>query len=1125
MKNYLKTLIALMLALVFVFAFVSCGGGGDDDTTPPAGDSTGDNTIPGEDTYDNADDYRIRFVYSYTAKVVNSNGRTEYKKEIKTVDSIYVATDNTGLTEEQKAQYAALSYNGYKFAKWYTEWNTDTQVGVEGKEFALPDGPITADITVYGERGNLAGDAATWSVAPIDEEGNIVADATAEAIDAATELAVTITGTGAMFDFANANEIDVPWYKYVSKVTKVVISDGISVIGTNAFNGFVKLKSIDFGTTVTHINTAAFNGCTSTNFRTLKTPASLVVIGANAFSNTKIKEVLLNDGLTTIAENAFNGSNGIRSIRVPTSLTTVGNAAFHPGSEGGNNKTHSLSKVYYSGTPDQFAAITIAMDNSWFKDQPTIYYYEENAEIGQNTESEIAYWHWADVGGVKTDIPIQYCYTVNYFLESGIVTPIASFRIPVEEKSTYDEQGNVVNAVDENGVIVLEGIVNEALIKKQKAISYDGYYFDWEPDATGKANGLKLGDKITDDKEVTCKRGYILSNYGGVVWSLETLADDGSGTEKYGIVIDIDPTAEDRVYADVANMLAAGEIQLAEVDTILKEKLASIYRIWDFSSTMSTSLMWPKAIRNITKLTINDGVEYLGNNMFAGLSAITEVTLPDSVTEISSSAFEGCTQLLSIYYDSSNLSNCKGLVPVTAADGSVSGGLTGVSATVYAKSYAPTAAAGSYWTTVDGKKLAWVLDLPAADENGKVNGKLTVGGDADMVDFADPSYAPWAEAKDSITSVSFASNITSLGENVINGYYNVNSISLPAALRIIPQNALLGTALVNNTTLYPNGVLVIDNHLIKVDTARRNTQLYETTTGIITIADGAFAGCNAIERVYIAQTLQYINNGAFDDCNLEYIFVEGNESSWQAVSNDITLSGAVSIYYKSDSKPADPDGNYFFKTGNDYAIWGCNCVYGKWVRTTDPTCVTPGVDTRYCIYDERHTDTREVPVISTHVWSDVVSIIQEGNCAHPELKAHKCTVPNCGKYDEPVETENSQLPHYYGVYGEIEWEYVFNADGTATATAYCLRDCCQPDKDGNRPDGAVLVQTLQWVTVTAATADAPETGYFVCTEKIDILNTDNSVEAKDCIHTTALDISKIGSVEKPINKPEATPTE
>ncbi len=1118
MKNYLKTLIALMLALVFVFAFVSCGDGGDD--TPPTGGGNGDGTIPGEDTYDNADDYRIRFVYSYTAKVVNANGRTEYKKEIKTVDSIYVPTDNTGLTAEQKAQFATLSYNGYKFAKWYTEWDTENQVGVAGKEFVLPEGAITSDITVYGERGNIAGDSATWSVSLLDGDGDIVADATAEDIEAALEsaeatLAVTISGTGAMFDFANANEIDVPWYKYVSKVTKVIISDGIQVIGSNAFNGFVKLAEIDFGTTVTQINATAFNGCTSTNFKTLTTPASLRVIGPNAFSNTKLKEVFLNEGLTTISENAFNGSNLIRSVLVPTTLTSVGNAAFHPGSEAGKNKSHSLAKVFYAGDHNQFSAITVAMDNSWFNEQPTIYYYEENPEVGEDVNSQFSYWHYAE----GTTIPVQYCYTVNYFLEEGVVTPIASFRVPVEEKMEYNDAGELVPAVDENGVIVLQGLVNEALITKQRSISYEGYYFDWEPDENGKANGLSLGEKITDDKEVTCKRGKILSNYGGVVWDTAELADDGSGTKKYEIIVDIDPKAKQRAQDDVANMLARGEIEATQVDALLAEKLASVYRTWDFANTMSMSLLWPYAVRNITKLTIKDGVEYIGNNTFAGLSAITEVVLPDSLSEISATAFEGCSQLISIYYDSSNLANCKGLVPAFAADGTVSGGLSGVSATVYAKSYAPTASAGSYWTIIDGKKIAWTLDL-----TDPANGSLTVGGDAQMVDFADATLAPWAAAKDSITSVIFTSNITALGENVINGYSKVNSISLPAGLRIIPESSLLGTALVNNTSLYPKGALVINNHLIKVDAARRNTQLYETTLGITTIADGAFAGCNAIERIYITSTIQYINKDAFAGCNLEYLYVDGTESSWEVVSSDVSIPDTVGVYYRSDSKPTT-DGYYFCKTGNDYVIWGCNHVWSEWVRTAEPDCVNPGTDTRYCIYDERHTDTREVAVINTHVWDTNLSVIQNASCAQPEIKAYVCTVPFCGEHDETRLEIGAKWPHYFGGdYGAYQWEYVFNADGTATATATCTRDCCQPDKDGNIPEGAKIIQTLEWVKVSDATADTPETGYFKCTGKIYVQEGESMVE-KDCVHNGTNDVSKIGSAEHPINKPDLTVTE
>ena len=923
MKNYFKTLLALMLALVAVFAFAgyaAASAAPDADTAAP--------TIPEPDDFEDTEDYRIRFVYSYKARVVNSNGRTEEKKEVKTVTSIYVPADNNGLTDEQKAQIANISYNGYKFEKWYSEWDIDTQTGV-GDEFVIPEGKITSDITVYGARGNLAGDNVTWSVAPKGFEGT----PTADDISAASDLVIIFSGTGAMFDFANANEIDIPWYKYVNKVTGIIIGDGVTTVGANAFNGFTKLYDIDFGTTVESINTLAFSGCSSAKFKTLKTPASLKNIGVNAFRKTKLKEVILNDGLETIQDSAFQFSNGIRTIYVPASLKSVGNAAFHPGSNAGANLSHALSKVYYgSDDPAKFAAIDVSMDNSWFNESPTIYYYTEDEAKGNDTTANIAYWHYAEVNGVKTEIPVQYCYTVKYFI-STLATPIVSFRIPVSavlvpdvaDGAAVGESVNMVPAVDEDGVIMLEGVVTADIVAAQKEIVYDGYKFDWT------SGGLQAGDIITDDKEITCKRGDILSNYGGVRW-------------KYSagkITITIDPTAADRVRADVASLVASGDIAANKAAEEVEARLATIYRIWDFDTPLSAQATWTGnsgVSKEINAVEIGDGVEYLGANIFSGLVNLHSVNLPASLLEINATAFDGCSKLVAIYSDSTDPAACKGLL----VENSLSCALKNTVATVYAKAYGPTAENGNYWLAISTKKtIAWSL---------REDGSIVIGGSDAMADFTTPESTPWAGARERITSVAFANNITELGENVVNGCSNVTSITLPSDLRKIPASSLAGTKVVNDTAAYEQGLLIIGGHLIKVDAARRNTELFELPIGVLTIAEGAFAGCDDIERVYISQTLAYINNGAFPANNsIETVYVDATAGAWKAITKDCKSAFAdADVYYKSDVKPAaNAEGEYYYKSGREYIIWGCDHVFGEWIETEDG-------ETRFCIYDDRH---------------------------------------------------------------------------------------------------------------------------------------------------------------------------
>ena len=69
---------------------------------------------------------------------------------------------------------------------------------------------------------------------------------------------LTISGTGNMYDY---NENDMPWFLFRDTTDVVILERGITGIGNNAFNGFVKLGKIELPSTLTSIGANAFAGC------------------------------------------------------------------------------------------------------------------------------------------------------------------------------------------------------------------------------------------------------------------------------------------------------------------------------------------------------------------------------------------------------------------------------------------------------------------------------------------------------------------------------------------------------------------------------------------------------------------------------------------------------------------------------------------------------------------------------------------------------------------------------------------------------------------------------------------------------------------------------------------------
>ena len=84
---------------------------------------------------------------------------------------------------------------------------------------------------------------------------------------------LTISGTGAMDDFYTDYFIDFrdpmdyiyegnrPWETYKYEIKKIVISDGVTVIGNNAFRLFISLKEVEISNSVTKFNYRAIYDC------------------------------------------------------------------------------------------------------------------------------------------------------------------------------------------------------------------------------------------------------------------------------------------------------------------------------------------------------------------------------------------------------------------------------------------------------------------------------------------------------------------------------------------------------------------------------------------------------------------------------------------------------------------------------------------------------------------------------------------------------------------------------------------------------------------------------------------------------------------------------------------------
>ncbi|MBR6807154.1 MAG: leucine-rich repeat domain-containing protein [Clostridia bacterium] len=154
---------------------------------------------------------------------------------------------------------------------------------------------------------------------------------------------LTIKGEGDMWDFTDTGT---PWW---GDITSVVIDDGITSIGADAFNGFdiekitihdsvtkiganafancKSLTEIDLPDSLSYIGDAAFRSCSA--LTTLTLPNSVSEIGESAFSFCEnIKTITLSSSLEAIPHVAFAHCSSIKLIIIPASVTSISNDSF-----------------------------------------------------------------------------------------------------------------------------------------------------------------------------------------------------------------------------------------------------------------------------------------------------------------------------------------------------------------------------------------------------------------------------------------------------------------------------------------------------------------------------------------------------------------------------------------------------------------------------------------------------------------------------------------------------------------------------------------------------------------------------------------------------------------------------
>ena len=193
------------------------------------------------------------------------------------------------------------TWDGHYFVGWYTS--------ADGGDPITLDTVFSTDATVYAHwvEGDSCGDGVVWALS-----------------DGTLTLSYVGTGTGRMDDYTSS---EAPWFSQRDQILSVIIGQGVTTIGFNAFHGCSSVNSVSISDSVTQIGEYAFRECSS--LTTMVIPGTVNSIGNGAFRDcSALADLTITNGVKRLYGNCFYGCSSLRTVTLPESIDYIWDVPF-----------------------------------------------------------------------------------------------------------------------------------------------------------------------------------------------------------------------------------------------------------------------------------------------------------------------------------------------------------------------------------------------------------------------------------------------------------------------------------------------------------------------------------------------------------------------------------------------------------------------------------------------------------------------------------------------------------------------------------------------------------------------------------------------------------------------------
>ena len=168
----------------------------------------------------------------------------------------------------------------------------------------------------------------TWG--PYDCGENVTATLSSNN-DGTYAYTMTIRGKGPMKNYTFYTSRETPWHNVIPYITKLIVDKGVTSLGDcvlRDFGGYYypdSLKEVTLPEGLTYLGDYAFLG--AANLTSITLPSTLTTIGLAAFESTGLTGITIPSDVKTIKEGAFGGT-GLTSVTIPDKVETLGQGVF-----------------------------------------------------------------------------------------------------------------------------------------------------------------------------------------------------------------------------------------------------------------------------------------------------------------------------------------------------------------------------------------------------------------------------------------------------------------------------------------------------------------------------------------------------------------------------------------------------------------------------------------------------------------------------------------------------------------------------------------------------------------------------------------------------------------------------